>query len=155
MELLKLAALDDEDLQVISAHVQDAVLKVGDINYLPGEGRFVIVMNRFNWETGKQGDKKTHERRRSVLHFDRVSAVRSIRIKQDAAEAVLELLAVQYTPSDAPAGEVTLVFSGGGAVQLDVECIEAQLSDLGAAWAAKSRPDHESDTAETDAQGSQ
>ena len=140
---LKLCAFDEEDLAVISAHVQDAVLKVGDMVYLPQEKRFAVAMNRFIWEKAADGKRKAFERRRSVITFDRVSAVRSSRIDRKRKEAVVELLAVSFESADTPAGKVTLVFAGGGAVQLDVEVIEARLADLGAAWATTAKPEHD------------
>jgi Protein of unknown function (DUF2948) len=141
-DCLKLAALDEEDLAVLSAHVQDAVLKVADMVYLPKEGRFVVAMNRFIWE--RAGDKRpAYERRRAALTFDRVRAAKTSRIRRDQGEAVLNLLAIEFDPSDAPAGAIDLVFAGGGAVRLEVECIEARLADLGAAWATAAKPRHD------------
>ena len=140
---LKLCAFDEEDLAVISAHAQDAVLKVGDMVYLPQEKRFAVAMNRFIWEKAADGKRKAFERRRSVITFDRVSAVRSSRIDRKRKEAVVELLAVSFESADTPAGKVTLVFAGGGAVQLDVEVIEARLADLGTAWATSAKPEHD------------
>jgi hypothetical protein len=140
---LKLAAFDEEDLAVLSAHVQDAVLKVADLVYLPQERRFAVAMNRFIWEKAADGKRKAFERRRSVLSFDRVQAVRTSRIDRSRTDAVLELLAVSFETADTPAGKVTLVFAGGGAVQLDVEVIEARLADLGAAWATSAKPAHD------------
>ncbi len=140
---LKLCAFDEEDLAVLSAHVQDAVLKVGDLVYLPQQKRFAVAMNRFIWEKAADGKRKAFERRRSVLTFDRVSAVRSSRIDRKRSDAVVELLAVSFESADTPAGKVTLVFAGGGAVQLDVEVIEARLADLGAAWATTAKPEHD------------
>lgn len=147
---LKLCAVDDEDLAVLSAHVQDAVLKVGDMVYLPHEGRFALAMNRFIWEKASDGKRRAYERRRSALSFDRVRSVRSTRIDRGHPDAVLELLAVSFETTDTPAGKVTLVFAGGGAVQLDVEVIEARLADLGTAWATSAKPQHDLErTAET------
>jgi hypothetical protein len=140
---LKLCAFDEEDLAVLSAHTQDAVLKVGDMVYLPQEGRFALAMNRFIWEKAADGKRKAYERRRSVLSFDRVRTVRTSRIDRKRPDAVLELLAVSFETADTPAGNVTLVFAGGGAVQLDVEVIEARLADLGAAWATSAKPEHD------------
>ncbi|CAN7592438.1 DUF2948 family protein [Bosea sp. LjRoot237] len=137
-EPLKLIALDAEDLSVISAHLQDAVLKRGDIAYLSAEKRFALALRRFDWEGATQGQKR---RRLSALHFERVTAARSTKIA--AAEgAVLSLLAVTFTESDGPAGQVTLHFSEGAAIQLDVECIEAQMKDLGPIWEAVATPAH-------------
>jgi len=148
-DCLKLAALDEEDLAVLSAHVQDAVLKVADMTYLPKEGRFVVAMNRFIWE--RAGDERRgYERRRAALTFDRVRAAKTSRIRRDQGEAVLNLLAIEFDPSDAPAGAIDLVFAGGGAVRLEVECIEARLADLGAAWATTAKPSHDLETGEAD-----
>lgn len=136
-EPLKLIALDADDLSVISAHLQDAVLKRGDIVWLPGEKRFALALRRFDWEGAAQGQKR---RRLSALHFERVTAARSTKIAAD--DAVLSLLAVTFTGSDEPAGQVTLHFSDGAAIRLDVECIEAQMKDLGPIWEAVATPAH-------------
>ena len=140
-ERLKLQAMDEEDLAVLSAHVQDAILKVGDITYLPRERRFAIAMNRFGWEVEGE-DEGVHQRRRSALVFDRVNAAKCCNLRRDRSDAVLELLAVSFDPTDAPAGYVTLHFAGGGMLRLEVECIEARLADLGPAWATAIRPEH-------------
>ncbi|MCX5495827.1 DUF2948 family protein [Kaistia dalseonensis] len=148
MDKLKLVAFDQDDLAVVSAHVQDAVLKVGDLAFLPKEQRFAAVINRFVWEKPAEGTfRKNWERRRAGFHFDRVTAVRSTGIDRHNAEAVLDLLAISFEETEAPAGTVTLIFAGGGAIALDVECIEASISDLGPAWATKACPQHELDAA--------
>lgn len=139
---LKLLALDDEDLAVISAHVQDAVLKVADLVNLPKERRFALGINRFIWEKA-DSRRDNFERRRAALTFDRVLSVKTSRIRRDRPEAVLELLAINFEPTEAPAGHVTLVFAGGGAVRLEVECVEARLADLGTAWATRKKPSHD------------
>ncbi|NRG19551.1 DUF2948 family protein [Rhizobiales bacterium] len=143
MDQLKLAALDEEDLAVISAHVQDAVLKVGDIRFLPREDRLLVVMNRFAWDKALGKQARDLERRRAALSFARASNVKATRIRQGEKDAVLSLLAIEFAATDAPAGRVTLYFSGGAALSFDVECIEAQLADLGAAWATEHMPKHE------------
>ena len=134
----KMMALDDEDLQIISAHCQDAVLKVGDINYFPKEKRLIVEMNRFVWEKGE----KQNIRVRSVLHFERVENVSLKRINLKLKDNVLALLAIIYKTDDAPAGSIELVFSGDSAIRLDVECVEAQLADMNAVWEASSMPSH-------------
>lgn len=145
MDQLKLAALDAEDLEVLSAHLQDAVLTVGDIRYLPKERKAILVVNRFVWD--KAADKRSgeHERRRAALAVTQVSSMKASRIRQDAKGAVLELLAVTFEEGDAPAGRIKLEFAGGGTVLLEVDCIEAQLADLGAAWSTPNRPAHDLD----------
>lgn len=152
MSDLKLIALDSEDLNVISAHLQDAVLRVGDMAYLPRERRFAVVVNRFDWETSARrtakGEKTSLERRRSGLRFERVmgAQVHGIDLKDKAA--ALALLAIVFEPSadqESVAGNVTLTFSGGAAIRLSVECVEAEMKDLGAVWKARHAPRHGGD----------
>lgn len=147
MDQLRLAALDAEDLGILSAHVQDAVVLTGDCVFSPREKRFMVTMNRFVWETAKPrrrffGARPQDERRRSVLHFDRVRAARRTGLASGDPAEVLSLLAIRWNPADEPSGAIDLVFAGGAAIRLDVECIEAQLADLGARWSTASRPDH-------------
>ena len=141
---LKLLALDADDLAVVSTHLQDAVMQVVDMAYQPGEGRFVAIVNRFDWEaaTGALGDPPALERRRSALRFERVLGAALQGIDPKAQRQVLSLLAIQFDETEAPGGFVTLIFAGGGAIRLNVECIEAELRDLGAAWAARNQPAH-------------
>lgn len=141
MSDLKLLARDSEDLEVISAHVQDAVLRVEDMGFSKSARRFALLMNRYAWEA--DGRRKKGQRRRTALHFDYVNDVKITGIDTRAREGVLELLSIVFEPGDAPAGTVALFFAGGGVVRLDVECLEALLRDLGAAWAAKARPVHQ------------
>ncbi len=143
MERLKLIAMDKEDLGIISTCCQDAVMKVGDIEYLASERKFVMTMNRFVWEN--KGRMKVPERRRSIVHFNGVSGVKVFDIDRNQPEEVLSLLAVTFEPSELPGGVMHLVFSGEAAIRLDMECIEVQLSDMDAAWEAKSRPVHKID----------
>ncbi|SIQ11333.1 MULTISPECIES: DUF2948 family protein [unclassified Bosea (in: a-proteobacteria)] len=136
---LKLLALDADDLGVVSAHLQDAVLKIADMVYLPKEHRFALAARRFDWEGAEQGHRR---RRLAALHFDRVLGVRSSNLDKNDAERVLNLLAVTFEATQEPAGEVTLHFSEGAAIRLVVECIESQMKDLGPVWEAVATPDH-------------
>ena len=140
MAALKLIALDDQDLAIVSAHVQDAVMKVSDLEYLPAAKRFVLTMNRFVWEAKSGLFRQHNERRQSVLHFDRVLGAKTSGIQRDKPAEVLSLLAISFIAISKPAGIVELVFSGGGTVMLDVECVEARLADIGGSWEATSRP---------------
>lgn len=142
MKPLRLAALDEEDLKVVSAHVQDAVMKVGDIDYQPGANRLLLPVNRFAWEIPQRFFRRHNERRNAVLQFDRVTAMRSSGFDRGDKDAVLAMLAINFEETEAPSGLVEIVFSGDAAIRLDVECIEARLTDLGAAWQAASRPAH-------------
>ena len=138
MTRLKLSALDPDDLEIISAHMQDAVIVLGDIRYLKPERKFALIANRFLW----QKEKRPYERRRAGLSFNRVLAAKSQRISQGANDAVLSLLAISFIPDAAPSGTIVLTFSGGGQINLEVECIEARLEDLGPAWETPNLPSH-------------
>jgi Protein of unknown function (DUF2948) len=142
--LLKLSALDIEDLAVISAHMQDAVLRVGDMGYSPKRRQFALVANRFAWDKAQ-----TPERRRTGLHFDRVLSVKTLNIDISEKDEVLSLLSVSFAETDSPGGEVLLSFSGGATVRLLVECLECQMADLGPAWSAAGVPHHPLDEEET------
>lgn len=153
---LKLIAFDADDLAVVSAHLQDAVVRVSDFAFLPGERRFVALANRFDWGTAaaapdKSGkrSKMPFQRRRAGLRFERVMAAKVHNIDLKDPKATFALLAITFEPAaeDAPEGDVTLTFSGGAAIRLSVECLEAELKDLGAAWATRHAPDHPEDPA--------
>ena len=137
---LKLLALDSEDLEVISAFTQDAVMRLEDIGLSKSDSRFALLMNRFVWEASDVRGRG--ERRRTALHFDYVRDVHSTGINLGAREGVLELLAVNFVSNDSPSGKVVLEFAGGGRLELSVDCLEARLQDLGAAWAARAKPAH-------------
>ena len=139
---LTLAAEDAADLEIISARLQDAVAQMKDLVYLPKKRRFAAVLNRFVWEADqKKGDLRV----RTGLHFDGVLSVKSHKLKRGAPDAVVSLLAVQFTPKggEDPGGMVELVFAGGGALKLEVEVLDAGLTDLAGPWAAMGRPEHE------------
>ena len=121
---LRLMALDAEDLAVISDHVEEAVVKIGDMAFLPQAKRFVFVMSRLDWE------ETAAARRMTGVHFDRVSRVTYIGFRQDERDGVLNLLRVSFTADREPSGTIVMTFSDGAAIRLEVECIEARLSDL-------------------------
>lgn len=144
---LKLLALDADDLSVISAHLQDAVVKVGDLAYLPREKRFAALLNRFDWADAVKDGRQNFARRRAALRFERVLAAQLSGIDLKNTGKVLNLLAIGFEAREAPEGDVTLVFADNGAIRLRVECIEAEMQDLGPAWQAKSKPQHPDDPA--------
>jgi len=133
---LRLLALDEEDLAVISAALQDAVLKVGDISYERQARRLTIALNRFRWEG------KRRERVRSALQLGYVQQVQTRRIRLSAKDAVLELLALSFEPGEAPGGVLTLTFAGGGDLRATIECVDAVLADLSAPWPTPRSPKH-------------
>ena len=136
---LRIAALDPEGLAILSAHLQDADIRVGDMAYLPEQRRFALAGARFDWYAAARGGC---ERCGTGLHFERVTRVRRAGFDQDP-DAVLTLLAISYEPVAAPAGTVMLHFEGDGAVRLDVEVLEAVLSDIGPRWSCKSPPERD------------
>jgi hypothetical protein len=142
MDLLRLVALDQEDLAVISAHLQDAEVRTADLAYLPKERRFAFVAQRFDWETTPDQPPR---RRLTGLHFERVLRVRCRGVDRAKPDRLLNLLGVTFTETDAPSGTATLYFEDGSAIQLDIECVEAQLKDLGPVWACDKRPIHDVD----------
>jgi Protein of unknown function (DUF2948) len=127
---LKLNALDEDDLAVISAHVQDARVQTADIIWRQGEKRLVVGMSRLDWEQTLSGE--TAPRRLiAALRFDRVLACKSRRIDLARPDTALELLGIEFHAGEAPGGSAVLMFSQGGALRLDVECLECELTDLG------------------------
>ncbi len=138
-DALRLIALDSDDLAVLSAHLQDAILRVGDMLYLPGEQRFVLVLNRFDWLSAGSG---APQRAQAALHFERVRKVVRKNFRQDRPDDILNLLHIAFIESDAPSGAIELVFSGGCAVRLEVEYLEARMADLGPRWRARHAPGH-------------
>ena len=147
MNELKIAALDADDLLIVSAHLQDAIVRPVEASLDRKTQTFVIPLRRFVWEKKKRWlGRARGERRLAALSIARVSAVRSTGIDQLAEETVLNLLAIRFTPkaeNDDPSGTIELTFSAGAAIALDVECIELRLADLGAAWQTESRPAHD------------
>jgi hypothetical protein len=128
---LTLIALDADDLAVISAHVQDARVQAGDIIWRQGEKRLVVGMSRLDWEQTLAGET-TPRRLVAALRFDRVLSCKSRNIDLDAPQTALELLGIEFHPTEPPGGSAVLMFNHGGALRLDVECLECELADLGA-----------------------
>ena len=139
MARLRLAASDAEDLEVLSARLQDAVFKLKDASWQPKKHRFAVVVNRLRWEAGGK------TRLRAGLHFDGVLKVQSHMVKLGAGEAVVSVLAIRFAPggSEDPGGVIEIVLAGGGAIRLMVECIDAELADMTTPWTARGTPDHE------------
>ena len=133
---LRLIAQDEDDLQIISAALQDAVAKIGDITFEPASSQLTIAFNRFRWEDGKP------ERVRSAVQFGCVLGVKSRNLRREAKTAVVELLALSFEPGEAPGGVLVFAFAGGGDLRAEVECIDAALADLSAPWPTPRKPEH-------------
>ena len=136
---LRLLAQDADDLAVVSAALQDAVAKIGDIAFEPKARRLTVAFNRYRWEAGG----KTRERVRSGLQLAGVLGVQSRKLRRDAKNAVVELLALTFEPGEAPGGLVVFTFAGGGDLRVQVECLEAVLADVSTPWPTPRAPTHE------------
>jgi hypothetical protein len=139
---MRLAAADSEDLEILSARLQDAVGRLGDFAWVRQQHRFAAMLNRYRWE---DAGSKNGSRVRAGLHFDGVMNVQSQNIKMGAPDAVVALLAIKFVPTEDPGGIIELQLAGGGIIRLTVECISAELSDLTGPWAASGKPMHEGD----------
>ena len=137
---LRLSALDQTDLEIISASMQDAIIKPQDLRYLKARRKFVLLANRFVWEAVHSGNRQPYQRRRCGLQFARVLEVKSA-LAQNAP--VLSLLSIGFETGDPPSGTIVLTFAAGSTIRLGIECIEAQLDDLGPTWEALHQPIHD------------
>ena len=138
---LRLLAEDADDLNIISAALQDAVAKVGDIRWEQRGRKLTIEFNRFRWEAG---DGKP-ERVRAGLQLGGVMSVKARHLRRDVKGAVVELLALEFLPGEAPGGVIAFEFAGGGDLRCEVECIDAVMADLSRPWPARKQPTHGSD----------
>lgn len=144
---LKLVAFDNQDLEIISAHCQDAIVRISDIAYIASERRFALIMNRFDWENAIEqnkisGKKQSFRRRRTALRFECVTKVQQRNIDLKKQKDVKELLTIRYQEQTRPQGHISLIFAGKSEIKLEVECIEAILQDLGAIWETNAKPTH-------------
>lgn len=141
---LAIMAADAEDLQAVSALLQDAVLKIGDAAYVAADRRFAFVANRYVWETAKRSFFSQGQRVRTGVHFDDVRAVKARGVRMDASEAVIDILSTEYE-GDENGGMITLHLAGGGAIALEVDAINVTAKDISEPWRAGRRPDHKVD----------
>jgi hypothetical protein len=149
---LKMVALDTDDLTVLSTNLQDAVVRVRDMAFVPKNHRFALILNRFNWTkaldaastSSAAGKPLPFERRRCAVRFEHVRKVRVTGFSQKDKKQVLSLMAIGFEQArdGEPDGAITLLFAGDGAIRLEVECIEAELRDIGAGWRTAAKPDH-------------
>jgi len=136
---LRLLAEDIDDLEVISAALQDAVARIGDIRWEAAARRLTLALNRFRWES----DAGPSERVRVGVQLGGVLSVRSRNLRPEAKDAVVQLLAVSFEPGEAPGGVITFAFADGADLVADVECIDAALADVSEPWSVAHAPEHE------------
>ena len=141
MDPVKFVALDKDDLEVVSAHLQDAEIKVADVHWRPAEKRLVLALDRFDWPAAMATNPELR-RCRAALRFERVLACKCKNVDPAGRDKVLNLLAVEFAENSPPGGAVTLTFSGGATLRLEVECLEVELADLGPTRVAACCPSH-------------
>lgn len=143
---LNLVARDGDDLAIISALVQDAVLTGADLKWERGKRRFACLVNRFRWEDREAAEaaKRPYERVRALLVIEDAGAVRSQGIDRGDPETVLSILSLGWEAGEDGTGVVTLVLAGDGAVRVEVEALEVTLHDVTRPYLAPSRmkPEH-------------
>lgn len=156
---VKIIARDAEDLAVVSACLQDALIPLNEMRYLPQERRFIMVANRFRWERAAKGGEEPApvgdasfdsdedfgalQRTNAGICIDRVLAVRSRNIDRSRPDDFLSLLSVQLDGD-----KLSFLFAGGGVIQVEIEALALYLSDLGKAWPTQWQPDHAVDAAD-------
>jgi len=134
---LRLLAEDASDLAVIAAALQDAVTRIGDIQYEPKRRRLTVTLNRYRWEEAESS------RVRTALQLGSVLSVQARRLRRGAKAAIVELLTVGFEPGEAPGGTITFTFAGGGDLRVAVECVDAILADVSDPWPTPRIPRHE------------
>tara|TARA_B100001559_G_scaffold296417_1_gene279522 strand:- start:178 stop:621 length:444 start_codon:yes stop_codon:yes gene_type:complete len=139
---LKLIAKTDEDLRVISAHLQDSIVKTSDIANLKRNRIFLMQLNRFMWEDVEKGVFRKNKRIRTVLKFENVLKVTSKNVNQKKNDRFLDFLAIETFKMPDKNYEMNLIFSGDIIIKLLTEAIEVTLDDQGSPWESKSKPKH-------------
>jgi len=134
VEPLRLLAEDADDLQIISVALQDAILRPVDIVWEKNTRTLTLALSRFCWECGGT-------RVMTAMQFGDVTAVKSRRLPR-SPDSALELLAMDFMPEEAPGGRVIMMFAGGGDLRIDVECLDAVVTDLSERWPARLEPTH-------------
>ncbi|MGB0920481.1 MAG: DUF2948 family protein [Alphaproteobacteria bacterium] len=153
---LRLKGEDVEDLEILSALLQDAVVFMGETAYVKSQLRFGLMLARFVWEDAeeKRGARRRRQRIaeggdylrvRGALHFDFVREVKSRGLSQQDKTAVLELLAISAEKQEDGQDRIVLSFAGGGEIALMTDCIEAAYQDRSEPWATPAKPAHEAD----------
>lgn len=136
---LRLLAEDADDLEVISAALQDAVTRIGDIRWEKRGRRLTIAFNRYRWEADGGGGQRVL----AGFQLGGVTEVKARNLRSEAKDAVLELLAMTFEPEEAPGGRITFAFADGGDLAAVVECVDAALADISPAWPAPHKPGHQ------------
>ena len=139
---LKLLATTEEDLRVISAHLQDSIVSTSDITSLNKSRIFLMQINRFMWEDVEKGVFRKNKRIRTILKFDNVIKTKTKNIPQINKKIFLDFLAIESNKLTDNSYEIRLIFSGDTAIKINVEVIDVTLDDQGSPWESKTKPKH-------------
>ena len=139
---LKLIARTTEDLRVISAHLQDSIVKTSDIANLKKNRIFLMQLNRFMWEDVEKGVFRKNKRIRTVLKFENILKVAAKNVDQNKNDRFLDFLAIETIKMPDKNYEMNLIFSGDVVLRLVAEAIEVTLDDQGSPWESKNKPEH-------------
>ena len=140
---LKLIAKTEEDIKVVSAHLQDSILSVTDIANLKKNKIFLMQLNRFMWEDVEKGVFRKNKRIRTVLKFENVLKVFSKNINQKKKDNFLDFLAIETIKMPDNNYEMKIIFAGDSIIRIIAEVIEVTLDDQGEAWDTKNKPKHQ------------
>ena len=140
---LKLIAKTAEDIRVISAHLQDSIVKTSDIASLKRNKIFLIQLNRFMWEDVEKGVFRKNKRIRTVLKFENILEVTAKNINQKKGDRFLDFLAIETLKMPDKNYEMKLIFAGDIVIKLVTEAIDVTLDDQGSPWESKNKPKHE------------
>jgi hypothetical protein len=141
---LRLRAEAPEDLEVVSALLQDAVGQTSEISWSRKHRRFTLLLNRFRWEDAPAAERqgRPFERVRAVLAVDGVLGARTSGLDPRDRDLVVELLALAFEPGEDGAGVLRLILAGDGEIALEVECLDVRVADVTRPYVARSRPSH-------------
>ena len=140
---LKLIAKTEEDLKVLSAHLQDSIVKTSDIAMLEKNRIFLMQLNRFMWEDVEKGVFRKNKRIRTILKFENVIKVTSKNVNQNKNDRFLDFLAIETIKMPDKNYEMNLIFSGDIVIKLLIEAVEVTLDDQGIPWESKNKPKHD------------
>ena len=140
---LKLLATSDEDLKIVAAHLQDAIVSMQDIANLKKNRIFLIQLNRFMWEDVEKGVFRKNKRIRTVLKFDNVISVLSKNINTKKDKNFLDFLTIESNLLPDKSYEIKLIFSGDAMIKIKTEVIDITLDDQGSPWESKTQPKHD------------
>ena len=139
---LKLLATSDEDIRIVAAHLQDAIVLTKDIVSLKKNRIFLIQLNRFMWEDIEKGVFRKNKRIRTVLKFDNVISVSSKNIDIKKDKNFLDFLTIESKVLPDKSYEIKLIFSGDMVIKIKAELIDVTLDDQGSSWESKIQPKH-------------